>query len=170
MSDIENWLNQAVEESFAEHARDRQPQPAVVAPGPPNTVKALGNKGGIVRNASTKVVSQLNNPVANPKRPGDPRAVKTPTAEEEFRASNPGTVIPSMMTGMDVDASSDPMHGPKMSSDQHRNSDEPPLSWSTTLAELLQRAERRGGVYQIGHPAFVLSIKKTTSTNLPSQG
>src|SRR5262245_15337725 len=81
---MDDWLNEGLEESMKKAAQTPAP-PKTIFPGPPTgngvpvkpapppakvkSLETLGiGKGGIVRNASTTVLSALNNPVANPKK------------------------------------------------------------------------------------------------------
>jgi hypothetical protein len=142
-----------------------------VAPSPAQRIPTPSRgKGGLIRNQSTKVVTQTSNPVTNPRRPKG-RVMDAPTAEEELRAENPAVAIPTLMTGMDVDANK-----PKQAPVQQQL---PPaaqpvqrvVTGETTLKQMVEWAAENGGSWNIGNNNFVCTIRiRNTQVIPPASG
>lgn len=118
----EDWVNaglaEAVAASVAKAAgatvKVTNPAPNL-SPSPTQGGKSLSTigvnvRGGVIRNQSTKITTQTDNPLTNPRPSRDQRAavagaktVPAPDPLSELKASNPALAAPSLFTGMDVD-------------------------------------------------------------------
>lgn len=114
----EDWVNAGLAEAVAESvakankvtnvAPDLSPSPS---PAPSKSLSTIGVnvRGGVIRNPTTKIKTQTDNPVANPRPSRDQRSiagaktVPAPDPLSELKASNPALAAPSLFTGMDVD-------------------------------------------------------------------
>jgi hypothetical protein len=174
MSDLDKWLNEGLSESVAKAEAELTPVPAAppsppaVSPKGPRTLSSMGiTKGGVIRNPNTKRRSQTSNPVTNPRPPS--KTVKAPTQEEDLRAENPALAFPSLMTGMDVDAmksSNGAVEQPPPPPQAPAPAAAPPLTYQSTVAQLLERAIKNGGTYHFSNEhvpsatsTFVISIE-----------
>jgi hypothetical protein len=130
-------------------------------------------RGGVIRNPTTKKVTLTGNTVTNPKpsKLGLTKTANPPTLEEELEAEHPALAIPSIMTGMDMDTVK-PKNGaalgeapdvPKaVKPAQTVQTGQPmPVTYDSTLGELLMLAYNSGGVLHFGTGEFVLSIQLT---------
>lgn len=138
------------------------PPPPVAKTGLPKTF----GRGGVIRNPTTKKVTMLKNPVTNPK-PSKLGMTQVPpsTPEQELAAEHPALAIPSIMTGMDMDTVK-PTNGaapPPQPTTQGVQTGQPmPVTYDSTLGELLRLAFNYGGTLNFGTDEFILSIRITT--------
>jgi hypothetical protein len=126
----------------------------------PKSLASLGiSQGGIVRNATTVVRTQLQNPVANPK------GVGTRTSTILDRADLPPEFgVPTLMQTMDVDLG----ERAKAKAEQvlpTQPAEEAPsaaapkfVTMRSTLAELIEVARLNGGIYKSGTNQFSVEI------------
>jgi hypothetical protein len=130
------------------------PQAPPASPGQRSIPTPPRGKGGLIRNESTKIRSQISNPVTNPKKPKG-RVVAAPTADEELRAEHPELAVPTLMTGMDVDANK-----PKQSQAPQETPQKPQrvVTGETTLKQMVEWAAENGGKWNIGNNNFVCTI------------
>jgi hypothetical protein len=159
--DLDAWLNADVANDVAK-ATGASPAPVVNPQG-----KGLGKfgitRGGVIRNPNTKKVTMTSNPVATPKttKIGMTKAVNAPTPEEDFKAEHPALAIPTVMTGMDMDTQK--RNGAVVSSQPAPAPVAPgqpvPVTYQSTLKELLNLAVASGGILHFGTGEFVLSIQ-----------
>jgi hypothetical protein len=151
--ELEDWINKALEDA----APTMQPQ--VTVPKGQVAAKSFG-RGGIIRNPNTKRRVQTSpNQITDPRRPitSNGRAAPVPTKEEDFLAENPVLAMPSVLTDMDVNARNpDP---PKVQEAPSEDAEQP-LSYETTLGQLLNRAIKRGGTFKFQNPVFKIEISK----------
>lgn len=139
----------------------------------PNRVR---NRGGVITNPATKIITQTSNPITNPRRPTGQLRGKTvealPADQEEvqeFMARNPGVVVPSLLMGMDVNATKPPapVAAPVLQAPQQpaqQPSPGQPVSFDSTLRQLLELALQNGGSWNIAHSKFVVTVKILTPT------
>lgn len=143
-----------------------KPPPPVPAPSIASGAKTSG-RGGIIRNPTTKKVTMLSNPVNNPKpsKLGMTQSVGAPTPEEELAAEHPALAIPSIMTGMDMDTvkknGTAPKPEPAPATQGVQTGQPMPVTYDSTLGELLRLAFNYGGTLNFGTGEFVLSIQLT---------
>jgi hypothetical protein len=160
--DLDAWLNADVANDVAKASAG---QPLV--PVANDKAKGLGKfgitRGGVIRNPNTKKVTMTSNPVATPKttKVGMTKAVKAPTPEEDFKAEHPALAIPTVMTGMDMDTVK--RNGAEVSSQPAPAPVAPgqpvPVTYQSTLRDLLNLAVASGGILHFGTGEFVLSIQ-----------
>jgi hypothetical protein len=158
--------------------------PAAPASQTPRTAQTSLQKtfgigpGGVIRDPKTKKVTLTGNTVTNPKpsKLGLTKTTQPPTLEEELQAEHPALAIPSIMTGMDMDtvkpkngaASAEPP--PSVDVPKPVQTGQPmPVTYESTLRELLMLAYNSGGVLHFGTGEFVLSIQLTAPA-LKSRG
>jgi hypothetical protein len=155
--EFEVWLNDGLAESVASAEAAASAPAAVPPPAPaPKSLSNMGiGRGGVIRDPKTVRRSELRNPVANPKAPKLGKSVPPTTPESDLRSENPALAIPSMMPSMDMD------YRDKPAPSSNGAPTPEPLSYGTTLAELLNRAKERGGKYHVGNRNFILSIELT---------
>ncbi len=147
-----------------------QPAPTPIPRSlPPNRVR---NRGGVIRNPSPKITVQTSNPITNPKRSSSSQSrgkvIEPLSTEEEamqeFRAQNPGVSVPTLMTGMDVNAAKPKSATQVQQSQPEKPSTQQPgqpkpLGYETTLRQIIQMALDNGGAYNVGNSRFVLTVK-----------
>jgi hypothetical protein len=181
--DLDAWLNADVESDVAKAEGQASLVPSAATPLPVQNPQAKGlgkfgiTRGGVIRNPNTKKVTMLNNPVANPhpqKPPAMTKAVKAPTPEEELKAQNPGLAIPTIMTGMDMDtqkrngrAAGEPNPVPAAAPQAGQPM---PVTYQSTLKDLLLLAVASGGTLHFGTGEFVLSIQIIKAPGSTVQG
>lgn len=183
--DLDAWLNADVASDVAKAEGQASSVPSAAPVAPVQDPKAKGlakfgiTRGGVIRNPTTKKVTMLSNPVANPKPPMNKapamtKGVKAPTPEEELRAQNPGLAIPTIMTGMDMDTqkrngkADSAKEEPVPASATH--SEPVPVTYQSTLKDLLLLAVASGGTLHFGTGEFVLSIQITQAPGSKFQG
>jgi hypothetical protein len=172
--DLDEWLQSDV---AADVAKAKANEAALPTPqGPRSAQTSLGKtfgigRGGVIRNPNTKKVTLSGNTVANPKpsKLGLTKTANPPTPEEDLQAEHPALVIPSIMTGMDMDTVK-PRNG-AAPAESPPSVDVPkapvqtgqpmPVTYNSTLRELLMLAYNSGGVLHFGTGEFVLSIQLT---------
>lgn len=170
--EMEDWLNQGLEESVekAVNAPPRTifptvpsgvgvPKPQIQQQDKPKSLQTIGiSKGGVVRNASTVVRQQLNNPVANPKaNSGKSSIIDRAELTPEFG-------VPTLMRGMDANLEEEAKEKLEQAlpSAPPPPTDKPPaqkmITLRTSLHELLEFARLEGGSLSIGTRQFSLKI------------
>jgi hypothetical protein len=204
-SDIDRWLNEGLKESVARETGTNgvtdpppspvQPSAQAQAPGPPTkapkSLSTLGiGRGGVIRNKTTKILTQPDNPVTNPRPSRDQRttnakSVPPPDPLSELAATNPALAVPSMFTGMDIDVSKKPQPRPAPAQEKVITDAPPPLppvpaqaaprqgfSFTTTIRELLEEAVRQRTLeFNIETERYVISIAvlpKTQASKAPA--
>lgn len=205
--DIDKWLFDGVAEELAaaRAINNGQPPAPAAAPSPPATsptkaptspskVPSLATRGigrgGVIRNQSTKIRTQGDNPVTNPRPSHDPKAVGAkaiPTdAQAEAKASNPALAAPSLFTGMDIDMVKKGTPAPAPVQERIFSSVAPPLAASstdtvvpnddvvrfdTTVRQLIEIAQRQPKkMVHVSTSRFVLSLElfKNPSAESPA--
>jgi hypothetical protein len=157
--DLDAWLNADVANDVAK-ATSGSP---VVNPQGKGLGKFGITRGGVIRNPNTKKVTMTSNPVATPKttKIGMTKAVKAPTPEEDFKAEHPALAIPTVMTGMDMDTQK--RNGAVVSSQPAPAPVAPeqpvPVTYGSTLKDLLNLAVAAGGMLHFATSEFVVSIQ-----------
>jgi hypothetical protein len=153
-NDLDDWLN-----DLSPPAEENKPPSLLEMPNPeikksaPLATGKLG-RGGVIRNSTTKRVSQTNNPVNTPKPPSrQGKGGTEPTPEQEARALNPALAFPSVLIGMDVDVDK------RVAESAPKLTETPGFSYSTTIGQLLQQAHQSGGKIDVGNEIFQLSIQ-----------
>ena len=159
-SELEDEINKMLEESVP---MDKQLEAQRSVPKGPVSAQGIG-RGGVIRNPNTKRRTQLNNPLTNPRKPSNGKSAPTPTPEEDFLAEHPALAMPSVMTTMDVNARK-PAPAPTAAVEDVQQvvadpDAEQPLSYETTLGQLLARAIKRGGSFRFQNPVFKIEITK----------
>lgn len=164
--ELDAWLNADVAGDVAKSTGT--PNLAVPMPGeqPPANPNAKGlskfgiTRGGVIRNPNTKKVTVTNNPVASPKtqKPLVTKTVKAPTPQEDLAAEHPALAIPTVLTGMDMDTQKS--NGAATEAHAPAPSTQPvPVTYDSTLKDLLLLAVASGGILHFGTGEFVLSIQ-----------
>lgn len=181
--DLDSWLNDGVGDDVAKAQGQSAPAPEPVQPpvnpatkpAKPPSLKNIGiGRGGVIRNPNTKRVTLTGNTVTNPKPSKLPaKIVKEPTPEEDFKAEHPALAFPSVMTGMDLDTEKRPSNGaveapsqpppaPPLSQPAQAAAHlSTPVSYESTLRQLLQLALDNGGTLHFGTAEFIVSIQIT---------
>jgi hypothetical protein len=169
---FDDWLNEGLEESVrkAKEAPPRTvfptgptgvgvPAKPEAPPAKPKSLQTLGiGRGGVVRNASTVARSQLNNPVANPKR-----SVKSSILDKADLTPEFG--VPPLMSGMDAnfeERAKEKAQGVLPAPPAPVQDEPPPQKMTTmrsTLRELIESARTNGGTLKIGTRQFSLEIE-----------
>lgn len=166
--DIDAWLNADVAADVAKSTGIPNlatpmpgPQPPVQNPGAKGLGKFGITRGGVIRNPNTKKVTlSSSNPVADPKLNPQLRKLKsapTPTPEEDFKAEHPALAIPTVMTGMDMDTQK--RNGTPPEASPVAQGQPVPVTYQSTLKDLLNLALASGGILHFGTGEFVLSIQ-----------
>jgi hypothetical protein len=173
--DLDAWLQSDMAADVAK-ASGVPPSPAPAAQTPRSAEKSLQKtfgigRGGVIRNPATKKVTVTGNTVTNPKpsKLGLTKTAQPPTPEEDLAAEHPALAIPSIMTGMDMDtgkpkngaAPAEPQDVPKVVKPV-QTGQPMPVTYDSTLRELLMLAFNSGGILHFGTGEFVLSIQLTT--------
>jgi hypothetical protein len=189
--DIDKWLNAGVADELAAAravsngqppapVTSSSPSPAPSSPSSPNKPPSLANRGvnirgGVIRNETTKIRSQVQNPVTNPRPSPDQRTLKgknipPPDPVSEFKAANPALAVPSVFTGMDIDLNKKVSPAPAPVQEKLVSSVAPPLtaaaapagtvvSFDTTVRQLVELAQGQpNGTLHIATGRFVLSV------------
>lgn len=174
--DLDAWLQSDVAADVAKATgipNLATPMPGPQPPADKSLQKTFGiGRGGVIRNPNTKKVTVTGNTVTNPKpsKIAMTKSATAPTPEEELAAEHPALAIPSIMTGMDMDTAKTKNGAPPA---EPHSVDAPnvvkpiqtgqpmPVTYESTLRELLMLAYNSGGVLHFGTGEFVLSIQLT---------
>lgn len=170
--ELDAWLNADVAadvakaEGRASSVPSAAPSPAVVDPGAKGLAKFGIGRGGIIRNPNTKKVTMTSNPVADPQlnpqlRKLNVKSAPVPTPEEDFKAEHPALAIPTVMTGMDMDTvkRNGRVTETTLPPAPVATGQAVPVTYDSTLKDLLNLAVATGGKLHFGTGEFVLSIQ-----------
>lgn len=165
MSDMEKWLSEGLSESLGKKSNGAGPPPAPSpqpptpeAPSPSKKPPSLSKKGigmgGKILNSTTKIRSQGDNPVTNPRaskagtvepRPSGAKTVPLDPVSD-FKAANPALAAPALFTGMDIDTKKKPPLATEAAPALPPLRSAPPEEFQpnmeTTIRQLLEQANR----------------------------
>lgn len=154
-SDLDAWLNADVANDVAKASSHPGSEPA--QPGAKGLAKFGITRGGVIRNPKTKKITLTSSSVVTQK-PLVTKTVKAPTPEEDFKAEHPHLAIPTVLTGMDMDAQKS--NGAATEAEAPAPAAQAlPVTYDSTLKDLLLLAVASGGILHFGTGEFVLSIQ-----------
>jgi hypothetical protein len=177
--DLDDWLQEGLENAInpapAPPPRPESRFPTVPTPvqqqavqspqqpAKPKSLSAMGiSKGGVIRNASTVVRTELQNPVTNPKNPAR-GPVKT--AEASLLDQNevpPEFGVGTLMTSMDVDLEKRAQQrAESVIAPRPQPAPAQTITPTSTLRELVAAAIASGGALRLATTKFVLEIQIT---------
>lgn len=140
----------------------KKEQPQAAAADKPKTLADMGiTRGGVVRNPSTVVRTQLENPVTNARpnaKVAKPSVLDSADLPPEFGV--PGT----LMTSMDADLeqrAKDRINAVTLPKVPEPANNRKPISFESTLKELLAAAISNEGTLRLATANFVIEIQIT---------